>query len=81
MEETGGIPPFWVKLGEIHLISPNFMEFCQFHGIPPFLVNKGSSGAPSSECFKNQCEIDGFGGHWAQNHQIIAISREFGDFG
>ena len=77
---NGGIPPFLVKLGEIHQISPNFMEFGEFHGIPPFLVNKRNSGAPPSECFKNQCEIDGFGSHWAQNHQIIAISREFGDF-
>ena len=33
---NGGIPPFLVKLGEIHQISPNFMKFGEFHGISPF---------------------------------------------
>ena len=28
-----------LKLGEIHQISPNSMEFGEFHGISQFLVN------------------------------------------
>ena len=62
-----------LKLGEIHQILPNSMEFGEFHGISPF-GELTHFRRPPSECFKNQWEINGFQGNFAWNHQILVIS-------
>ena len=46
-----------MKLGEIHLISPNFMEFGEFHGIPPFWSINAVPAPPPQNALKTNAKL------------------------